>query len=422
MELHKMKITIKSILVDIASISFLQSGYGQDAKQKKSIVIIVDGIPADLIESTNTPNIDEISAIGGYTRAYMGGERGGYSQTPTISAVCYTSMMTGTWGNKHNVWNNDLKDPNYNYWTFYRFMREANKDAKLAIFSTWLDNRTKLVGEGKVETNNFKFDIHFDGYEIDTLAFPHDKSSVYINKIDERVVAETSNSIRKDAPDFSWVYLQYTDDAGHRYGDGKGMIEAIEKADRQVGDIFNAVKYREQYFNEDWMVVVITDHGRDVATGYGHGGQSERERGIWISTNAKDINKHFKAHIPGIVDILPSLARHMDIYISDAQQKELDGVPFIGEVSIADPKAKIKDNILYLEWTPFQREGDVLVEISTTNTFKVGKMDNYVELGTYAMGKGKAEIKLPKSLQNNKFYKVTIKGKYNTLNRWIVVE
>src|SRR5690606_30367538 len=111
---------------------------------------------------------------------------------------------------------------------------------------------------------------------------------------------------------------QYTDNAGHMFGDDEGMIDAIKKADRQVGDIYNAVKYREQYHDEEWMIIVITDHGRDIATGFSHGKQSDRERTIWISTNTQSLNKHFYAHQPAIVDIYPSIARHLNIEIPAA--------------------------------------------------------------------------------------------------------
>ena len=73
------------------------------AKTKKAVFIIVDGIPADMIERLNTPAIDEIASKGAYARAYTGGEIGSYSQTPTISAIGYTNLLTATWMNKHNV-------------------------------------------------------------------------------------------------------------------------------------------------------------------------------------------------------------------------------------------------------------------------------------------------------------------------------
>ena len=130
--------------------------YSQHAK--KALFIIVDGIAADVIETQPTPHLDAIASIGGYTRATMGGEKGGYSQTPTISAVGYNSLLTGTWVNKHNVWGNDIKAPNYHYPTIFRYFKDQYPTKKAAVFSTWQDNRTKLIGEGLDGTNKIQLD------------------------------------------------------------------------------------------------------------------------------------------------------------------------------------------------------------------------------------------------------------------------
>ena len=109
----------KYLILYIAAILLGQVAMAQ--KTKKALFVIVDGIANDVIEKLNTPNLDAIAKVGGYTRAHVGGEKNGYSQTPTISAVGYNSLLTGTWVNKHNVWDNDIAAPNYNYWTIFRF-------------------------------------------------------------------------------------------------------------------------------------------------------------------------------------------------------------------------------------------------------------------------------------------------------------
>ena len=113
-------------------------------------------------------------------KALVGGEKGGYSETPTISAVGYNSVLTGVWVNKHNVWDNDIAAPNYNYPTIFRLLKTQSPQKKIGIFSSWQDNRTKLVGDKMAETGSIPFDYKFDGLELDTINYPQDaKTRVY---------------------------------------------------------------------------------------------------------------------------------------------------------------------------------------------------------------------------------------------------
>lgn len=412
-----MKNLFFSLLWILIGVNLAPDALSQAVKTKKVVFIIVDGISSDSKEKVPTPHLDAIAKAGGYTRAYVGGGKGTYSQTPTISAVGYNSLLTGTWVNKHNVWDNDIKDPNYNYWTLFRFLEEQYPHKRTAIFSTWLDNRTKLVGTNLQQTKNLRLDYSFDGFELDTVHFKHDKESQYIHKIDEKVVDEASTYIHDNGPDMSWVYLEYTDDMGHKFGDSEQFHKAIGMMDDQMGRIWKAISYREKTFNEDWLIVVTTDHGRDSKTGKGHGGQSDRERSTWIVTNAKDLNAGFKS-TPGIVDIFPTVARHMDIHIPKDQAFEVDGVPFTGKVSILSPDVQKAHNKLNINWKAIDKEGKVKIWLATTNHFQNGGSDLYYLMDEVNVTNEKAEIDISKYPSG--FFKIVLEGKYNSVNRWIV--
>jgi predicted AlkP superfamily pyrophosphatase or phosphodiesterase len=387
-------------------------------KIKKAIFIIADGIPADVIEKNDLPNFKKIAAEGGFARTLVGGEKGGYSQTPTISAVGYNSVLTGTWVNKHNVWDNDIAAPNYHYPTIFRLLKTQSPQKKIGIFSSWLDNRTKLVGDGLKETGTIYFDHKFDGLELDTVNYPHDKKRDFMHRIDERVVEEASQTIRQQAPDLSWVYLEYTDDMGHMYGDSPEFSKAISYTDNQVGRIWDAIQYRQQNFNEDWLLIVTTDHGRDSATGRDHGGQSAREKSGWILTNAKGLNDRFRSNQSGMVDIMPTIARFMEINIPLPIAREVDGVPLIGNLSLTNPSIDFKNQQAVISWKAESKKGKVRIWAATTNDHKTGGNDEYRLLKKTSLRKGKATVDL-KDIQSP-FYKIILEGKNNTVNRWIV--
>jgi predicted AlkP superfamily pyrophosphatase or phosphodiesterase len=387
-------------------------------KTKKALFIIVDGIPADVVDTVPTPNIDQISKIGGFTKALMGGDVGTYSQTPTISAVGYNSLLTGVWANKHNVWGNGIEDPNYHYWTIFRAFKQANPSRQTAIFSTWLDNRTKLVGDNIPQTGNFAFDYYFDGFELDTLSFPHQKDRSHIHQIDETVSKEAARYIREKAPDLSWMYLEYSDDMGHTFGNSPQMVDGVQKADTQIGRVWEAIQYREKNFDEDWLIVITTDHGR-TADGFGHGGHSERERTIWIATNAQHLNSHFGASAE-MVDIFPSIARHLGLELPKRIAMELDGSPFVGSIEATDLKAELVDGNFKFAWKPYSSGKTARVWVSTTNHFQTGGLDNYWLMGEVQLDQGNATI--PSKGMTSDFYKIVLETPSGYLNYWIVAK
>ena len=315
-------------LIWLALISIHGAALAEPVPSPKVVFVIVDGIPADVIERVPTPAIDAIAAVGGYGRATVGGPIGTVGETPTISAPGYMSLVTGTWANKHNVYDNYGISPDYDYYNLFRLARDQQPEMRLGIFSTWTDNRLILLGEGLAEAGNWRFDVVVDGFEDDESRFPPRPMDAQIADIDDVVSREAGKLIESKGPDLSWVYLQYTDDVAHEHGDSPELDQAVVDMDARVSFIWAAVRARQKAFDEDWLMIVTTDHGRDAETGLDHGGQSARERTIWIATNSQRLTPDFYA-TPKIVDIYPSIATHLGISIPEQVARHLDGASFI---------------------------------------------------------------------------------------------
>ena len=196
-----------------------------------------------------------------------------------------------------------------------------------------------------------------------------------------------------------------------------GDFDQMEKGPRFVWYHWTQCEFAQCSENEDWLVFVTTDHGRRVSDGKGHGGQSEREKTIWISTNLKKPNKYFYAVQPAVVDILPSIADHMEIDIPREHQMELDGVSLLNDISISHPEATILGDELLVSWEPYHGEDTVKIWLAETNHFSFGGKDEYQLLGEVPILKRSHSVLLKKT--KSKFFKVVIEGKHNSVNRWV---
>ncbi len=394
-----------------------EPGRRASTKTRKAVLIIIDGIPAPTIERLQPPTLMAIARQGHYHRAYCGGEVGSYSETPTVSAIGYTNILTGTWMNKHNVKGNDNQNPNYHYPTLFRIAKDQQRPVTTALYSSWTDNRTVLLGENKAETRNLTIDYVFDGYDHDKTSYPDEQGDLHIQKIDRRVCQEAAQSIRTNAPDLSWIYLWYTDDIFHAKGHGTVADKAVMTVDEQLAPVWEAIQYRMREKDEEWLVVVVTDHGRGF-DGHHHGGQSTDERTIWMITNQRRTNSQFSRPTLSQVDINPTICQWMGFQVAEDVAMERDGISFIGKTDIYDLKVEPYDNTVQLRW---QHEGPntiATVYIATTNEFSTGGHDQWQKVADVPAKQKSVSIDLSQ-YGDSKFYKFVVKTPYVTLNHWL---
>jgi hypothetical protein len=143
---------------------------------------------------------------------------------------------------------------------------------------------------------------------------------------DTAITDETCRRLTNSNPDVMYAILLDVDSAGHSSGWGPTVtnyVKEIEKADTRVGQMMTALKSRATYDREDWLVIVLSDHGqhddpdpeRSRITFHLVSGASAARGVIWPS--------------PSIVDVCATVLTHMGVNIDPAWNLDarLEGFP-----------------------------------------------------------------------------------------------
>jgi hypothetical protein len=218
------------------------------AQTKKVLFIGIDGCRADVMMSTPTPNIQNLISQSIYSID-------GLCAATTWSGNGWSTMLTGVWHTKHNVQDNNFTSPNYvNYPDFLTRAETYNPALRTISLAHWSPINDKIIQTADVKTN---------------LA------------TDLAVKNAAVTALQNDNPDILFVDFDDVDHAGHSYGFSSTVsqyVNSIKTTDSYIGEIVTAMKNRPSYNNEDWLVVLTTDHGAIESS---HGGGNLTERNIF---------------------------------------------------------------------------------------------------------------------------------------------
>lgn len=106
------------------------------------------------------------------------------------------------------------------------------------------------------------------------------------------------------------------------------------------------------------------------------------------------MNDRFINNRATIVDIMPTIARFMNINILKKSLREIDGVPFIGALSISHPTVEVNHNNALIQWHAKAATRNVKIYMATTNHFKNGEKDEYTLIDQVPIKDGQVTINL----------------------------
>lgn len=136
-------------------------------------------------------------------------------------------------------------------------------------------------------------------------------------QMDTEMADEAAALLGAEDPAAMFVYFHKTDMVGHILGFSPEVpryIEAIENVDREIGRLLEALRARPSYRQEDWLMLVTSDHG---GLGNTHrGGSDEPEiRTVPLIVSGDAVQPGTIAGGPAIVDVAPTLLTHLGIAI-----------------------------------------------------------------------------------------------------------
>ena len=260
-------------LLSFLLIVLLPSAFAQ--RIPKVLIIGIDGCRPDALQAAATPHIDQLIANATYSYDAL-------TEAPTWSGVGWSGMLTGVWRDKHGVSDNSFSGSNYGmYPHFFNRLGECNANLVRASIVHWGPINSQIVDQVEY------------GRIVATDLAVQQEAVAYLGSAD---------------PDVLFLHFDDVDGVGHRYGFDPAVAEyraVISLTDTYVGDIMAAVQNRPSYSNENWLVILSTDHGGNLT---GHGGSSIEERLIFNIFSGDDLPNEQRSRIEQTAQINTALS------------------------------------------------------------------------------------------------------------------
>lgn len=304
----KAEITMRALLSLVCWSLFLTAA-GAAEPRPKVLLIGIDGCRWDAVQAAKTPHIDALVQHGWLAE---GTSILAPRETPgdTVSGPGWSNLLCGVWPDKHGVIDNSFRAANYEtYPHFFARIKAKQPTAMTASFSDWGPIEQKILSAA-----DFK------------LSLPAQGAADYTKK-DAELAAACADHVRTQPVDVIMLYLGQVDETGHAKGFHPRVpeyIAAIERVDGLIGQVREALTARESFSQEDWLILVGTDHG-GVGTGHGGGRQIPEIFRTFMIVSGQSAKTGRSDDPTYQVDLVATALKHLEIEADPAWG--LDGTP-----------------------------------------------------------------------------------------------
>lgn len=275
---------MRSLQLTLLFLSFCQ--FSATAQIQKALLIGIDGCRPDALQAANSPNMDALISNSSYTWDAM-------NDGITISGPGWGSLLTGVWPDKHGITNNSFVGANLGQYP-HLFKRIEDYDPGL---------HTVSICQWHPVNNNIA-----TGFVDTTINVADHSDNVGTAAVDYLTNAD---------PDAIFLHFDDVDHAGHGSGftpNNPNYLSAIEDVDENIGYIVTAINNRPNIANENWVIIISTDHG---GINFSHGGTSFEERNIFMIVSGDSIPNqqiHADSTLQQIPPVANCLADSVELY------------------------------------------------------------------------------------------------------------
>lgn len=243
---------------------------------KKVILILVDGMRPDSLALCGNKYVDELLENSAYTLSAK-------TVMPSVTLPCHMSLFHGVDPERHGILTNTYVPQVRPVKGLCEVLRSAGK--KCAFFYNWEELR--------------------DLTRPDSLAYS-DFVSGHVYSYEKAIEICTDNCIeyiKKDSPDFAFLYLGWTDEAGHGYGwMGDEYL-------RSVRGSFDCIERVVKSLDDDYVAIITADHG-----GHGrcHGTDMPEDMNIPVIITGNSVEKQELENVK-ITDITSTVTAFLEV-------------------------------------------------------------------------------------------------------------